>query len=155
MTTILGFLTAGVLPTISLLVGSMSSSGRSVLGVSELHDELSDAIGSLWQIVWLVLGAALFLFFGSVSAAHLSGSVAEVVGRATQGFVTSSSTTALILLRQVPAMLQRALHAKFSNAIDEARMRIDANAPDRDTVSAMFPTTKEFGRVVRMPIEGK
>src|SRR3546814_19420865 len=67
LVTFLGLVAASILPTISLLVNSMTASGRSVKAVDELEHELQSAMD------------ALFMLFGCVGIA-----VVALVSIATQ-----------------------------------------------------------------------
>src|SRR3546814_14248687 len=73
LVTFLGLVAASILPTISLLVNSMTASGRSVKAVDELEHELQSAMD------------ALFMLFGCVGIA-----VVALVSLATQQIGSAS-----------------------------------------------------------------
>src|SRR3546814_11997499 len=78
LVTFLGLVAASILPTISLLVNSMTASGRSVKAVDELEHELQSAMD------------ALFMLFGCVGIA-----VVALVSLATQPEAILTSITSL------------------------------------------------------------
>ena len=64
LVTFLGLVSASILPTVSLLVNSMTASGRSVEAINKLEAELQSAIDALFLLfgcVGIVIGALVAL----------------------------------------------------------------------------------------------
>ena len=159
LTTFLGLLTASILPTISLLVGSMSSSGRSVKGINELHEEFQRAITELWIVFWLVAMALIGLLCATVRFEVLSPAFSWHVltfdpAKALhnlhgtgQFIVGYCSAQALMHFANVPMLLKRALSIRHQIAVDEARRKIAEKVPTPVQIRASFASPAGFGEV--------
>lgn len=150
----LGLVSASILPTISLLVGNMTSSGRSVLALDELKDELDAAMDALFLLFGCVGVAIASLAAMSVEPPDFLVSIplltSEILPRFGQ-MVTMVATT-LIVTRagQIPAILRRTLVVRHRIATDEARTKINDNAPDAEAIKKAFATNPEFGKTVKI-----
>jgi hypothetical protein len=154
LVTFLGLVSASILPTISLLVNSMTANGRSVLAINRLQAELQAAMD------------ALFLLFGSVGVAVwalMSLSLAppalldripflttEILPRLGQMFVVAP--VALILLRagQIPGILRRSLAVRHEIATEEAKKKLSDKAPGAESVRQSFTSHPDFGKSVSL-----
>lgn len=154
LVTFLGLMSASILPTISLLVGSMSANGRSVKGIDELHKELGEIVSVLWAIFGLVAVSVLALFIGTIELPRLAlpvfgtayaVSVDTLIYRVAQGIVGGASALALSRFGVVPTSFFRALQIRREIAVDEARRRIQESAPTSQDLHSSFPTLSGFG----------
>jgi len=148
----LGLVSASILPTISLLVGSMSAAGRSVLAINELDAEIRsamDALFFLFACVAFVVGALVALATPSphlLSRAPLLTS--ELLPRSGQAIVVFFSALILMRVGQIPAILRRTLAVRHQIALDEARRKTIENAPTPGSSQATFTPHPDFGKSV-------
>lgn len=154
MVTFLGLVSASILPTISLLVGSMTASGRSVLALDELNAELHAAMDALFLMfgsVAVVVGALVALSTPPpVAITGLPYLTSEVLPRVGQAVVVIFSALILLRVGQIPAILRRSLAIRHKIATDEARRKILERAPAPDASRAAFPTHPDFGKSVKI-----
>lgn len=159
LVTFLGLVASSVLPTISLTIGSMSATGRSIKGINLLHRELANTIQKL---------VAIFLTsvvcFGSLIALALTSDLRfgemVVFGFTTEGHSALrwalkgifGLSLAMIVLRSaaIPSILLRALSIKHEIALDEAKRALNDAAPSDIDVRAAFATSEGFGRKVKV-----
>ena len=154
LVTFLGLVSASILPTISLLINSMSASGRSVKAVNELESELQNAMDALFLLfgcVALVVGALVALITPApIFLNKVPYLTAEILPRLGQAIVFLATTMILLRIGHIPGILRRALSIRHKIALDEARRSTIENAPTSSTSRAAFPTHPEFGKSVNM-----
>ena len=167
VTTFLGLLSASILPSITLIVGSMSSSGRSVRAISELHDEMVETIGGLWSILKWVAFAVVGLAIAGINLPlelpdailKLHPDYVQSVGRSVprigQFIVGLATSMAVWRFLNVPKSLRRSLDLRKHIAIDEARRKIGEKAPNANAVHNMFGTRAGFGEVKEVKVGSK
>lgn len=153
LVTFLGLVAASILPTITLLINSMTPNGRSVYTINKLDEELQAAMDALF----LLFGGICLAVIALVSLAIPSPSMftfvpylsSEVLPRAGQAIV--GGTTALVLWRigQIPGILRRTLKVRHEAALEEAKLKLAANAPDGGAIRKGFATHPDFGKPVR------
>lgn len=152
--TFLGLISASVLPTISLLINSMSASGRSVQAINKLEAELQagmDALLFLFGCVALSVGALITLAIPA--PALLTGIpylTSQILPRFGQMIVIA--VIGLIVLRagQLPGILRRSLAVRHEIAVAEAKRKLSENAPDSEAVRKSFASHAEFGKTVTL-----
>jgi hypothetical protein len=160
LVTFLGLVSASILPTISLLVNSMTASGRSVQAVNRLEVELQAAMD------------ALFLLFGCVAVAvgalvaltteppglliHVPYLTSEIFPRLGQCVVVTALVTILLRVGQIPGILRRSLSIRHEIAVDEAKRELAEKVPDGPAIRKAFSNNPDFGKTVNLEeIEGR
>ena len=154
LVTFLGLVSASVLPTISLLVNSMTSNSRSVHAINRLEAELQAAMD------------ALFLLFGCVAVAvgalvalatppppfltRLPYVTTEVLPRLGQMFVVVPVVMIMLRAGQIPGILRRTLKVRHEIAIEEARKKLGDKAPAAEKVREAFANHPDFGKSVTL-----
>lgn len=154
LTTFLGLVSASILPAVSLVLGSMTTGGRSVLAINRLEAELRLAINALFVLLGSVglIFAAIFML--SIAPPDLLSRVpyltSEILPRFGQGIVVAG--TALILMRagQIPGIIRRSLEIRREIAVDEAKKATLQNAGKIPDANALFTTNTEFGRTISL-----
>lgn len=155
LTIFLGLVSASILPTVSMMVGIMSGTGRSVAGIDQLNAELRDTIDILVAILGFVLVAVLGLLLGTINLPDMqvpllntrySIGLDQVFLRLTNLMVGLAIALALSKFGRVPSSFRRALEIRHQIAVEEAKRRIDENAPSDASVSSMFATSPGFGQ---------
>lgn len=150
----LGLVAASVLPTVSLLINSMSSNGRSVLSINNLKDEISIAVDALFLLfgcVVVIIGFLVaisipFPFPSWVTKVTVFGVfVPYALGQTAILFLTS-----LIILRigQIPAILRRSLLVRHEIAVTEAQRKIRESSISTTRAADIFPKREGFGRSI-------
>lgn len=163
LATFLGLLSASILPTISLIVGSMTTNSRSVKAVNDLQTELSTAMDALFALFGLIGVAVLALVAMAIpqpsfiNSASLFSSGIEMAG---QAVILASFSMILLKAGYLPAILRRCLAVRHTISVDEARQKTSDNAPKVGAVKGAFPTHPDFGKTVsldelRNPSESK
>jgi hypothetical protein len=167
ITTFLGLIAASILPTISLIVGSMSASGRSVKGINDLHAEFVDLVGELFAVLGWIMVAIGGLAFASVEITlglgiyHPFGilfdfsSLPDVLKGAGRFALGYASAAALAQFSMVPKSVLKALEIRHHIAIDEAKRKVSDNAPSSGDIQKYFGTKQGFGEVKPMTIAEK
>lgn len=154
LVTFVGLVAASILPTISLLIGSMTATGRSVLAIDELNLELKSAMDALFLLFGsaaIVMGALVSLSIAPPPAlTHLPWLTSETLPRAGQAIVVLFASITVVRFGQVPAILRRSLVVRHKIAADEARRKTLENAPAQAAVRAAFQTHPDFGKTVRL-----
>jgi hypothetical protein len=151
LVTFLGLFSASILPTISLLINSMTASGRSVQSIDKLESEIQAAMDALFFlfacVVLTVAGLACLAippsFFGSLPYPD-----ADFIPRAGQAVVAVGITMLALRAGQLPGILRRSLAVRHEIARTEARRKLGENAPDSDAIKRAYPTHADFGKVV-------
>jgi hypothetical protein len=151
--TFLGLFSASILPTITLLINSMTSSGRSVQTIDKLNVELQSAIDALFFLFGCVV-----ITVGALAAISLNGPAwlsqvpyltSEVFPRIGQAIVVGALFMILSRAGQIPAILRRSLSVRHEIAVAEARRKLNEKAPVGADVKRMFASKPGFGEVVR------
>lgn len=148
----LGLVSTSILPTVTLLVNSMSGGGRSVKAVEDLERELTiamDAMFLLFGCVAIVVAALIALAIPTpwpLSAWTLLS--AEILPRGGQAIVAGATAFVAMRLGQIPAILRKALSIRHRSAIDEAKRTVAENAPAPEQVRSAFKRHPDFGKTV-------
>jgi hypothetical protein len=152
LVTFLGLVSASILPTISLILASMTANGRSVQAVNDLQKELEAAMNVLFALFGLVGVSVAALILLSISTASLSELpvLGAVVARACQALVSAVSILIVMKSGQIPGILRRSLKIRHQIAVDEARRKTAESAPQPTDTSKSFATHPEFGRRVNL-----
>jgi hypothetical protein len=150
----LGLVSASLLPTISLLVNSMSASGRSVKAIDELNGELEaamDALFLLFGCVAVVVGALVALSTPPPSLLkYMPWLSSEGLPRLGQAIVIVATLVTILRAGQIPGILRRSLQIRHKIAVDEARRKTFERAPTPEKARTAFGTHPEFGKEVRL-----
>jgi uncharacterized protein YacL len=154
LATFLGLISASVLPTISLLINSMASGGRSVQAVNDLNRELEAAIDALLLLfgcVGLVVGALISLSVSPPDAlTKVPYLTTNILPRMGQAWVIGPVVLALLRVGQIPAILRRSLAARHVIAVEEARRKTLEQAGKVGAASDYFPTHPDYGKSVAL-----
>jgi hypothetical protein len=155
LTTFLGLISASILPTVSLIVATMTPGGRSVMALNDLEKELNSAMNALFALlagVGVVFGA---LFALSVEPPNILNRVpfltTQVLPRFGQALVLGGSALIVGRAWHVPAILRRTLRIRHEIAIDEARRTTLENAARVPDANELFPRDPDFGKTVKLP----
>lgn len=148
-TVFLGLFAASILPSVSILLQSLTSSTRSVMRVNELYKELSAAIDSLFRILGVSGLATFALFTNSISTPIYLGALSDfdVLQRFGNGILLSSIAFLIAESGKIPAIIRRSLAARFEVAKEEAKDRTKDQAPTDFEVKSHFRTREGFGKV--------
>lgn len=176
LTTFMGFFTAGVLPTISILIGTISAAGRSVKALNDVYEETKTAISALISLLKLAgtTVAVLFLlnipkaplllpvpamddvkwvaYLPAVSVSPLGSTLdlVELALRMGQGLVCCLAVMFVFKAASLPHSLYAALQSKHGLAVDEARRVLEEKAPKAADIKKAYGGGAEFGTVVRL-----
>lgn len=149
LATFLGLLSASVLPTISLIIGSMNGAGRSVRAIGALRDELAKAMAALFLLFGVVAVAVLLLTVISLRPLSPVPPFVDTVGMTwavIRGLLVYDIALGMSLALRVPRILLRCLELKHTIAVDEARRKIEERAPSDKVLSDAYATSPEFRR---------
>lgn len=150
----LGLVSASILPTISLLVNSMVSTGKSVQAVNDLKGELDSAMDALFLLfgcVGIVVGALIAISIPAPQLLHkIPYLTSQILPRSAQVIIVTVSTLTILRIGQIPAILRRAMALRHKIATDEARKRTLENAPPPGAAKDAFTTHPDFGKSVRL-----
>lgn len=146
--TFLGLFAAGILPTISLMLQSVNSSGKSVFRIDELEKQIRSAIDELFKILGCVgLAVFILLALSIVTPKELSFlqaySALERLGNASVGALLAIT---IIKAAHIPNIIRTALEIRFEQARHEAQRATIAAAPSDQEVKAAFPTKEGFAK---------
>lgn len=153
LVTFLGLVAASILPTISLILGSMTASGRSVQSIGKLRTELSAAMDALFLLFGLAALAVLCLIALAVPTPAMLGEtplIPVVMHRFGQALVVMAATLIVLRAGQIPAILRRSLDIRHDIAEDEARKKTIEAAPRSGEMKATFTTHPDFGKSVSL-----
>ena len=154
LTTFLGLVSASILPTVSLILGSMTTGGRSVAAINRLERELALAMDALFLLlgsVGLIFGAVFLL--GVPPPAFLDAVprlTDQIMPRLGQGVIVAGTVLILMRAGQIPAILRRSLAIRHEIAADEARKKTLENVAKLPDAKALFGRDPEFGSSVRL-----
>ncbi|MDR7058769.1 MULTISPECIES: hypothetical protein [unclassified Sphingopyxis] len=154
LVTFLGLVSASILPTVSLLINSMTASGRSVMALDELESELHAAMDGLL----LLFGCVAVVVAALVALATPPGELftkvpyltSQILPRSGQATVVVFSAIILSRVGQIPAVLRRSLIVRHKIAVEEARRKTLEKAPAAGSGQQMFATHPDFGKSVRL-----
>lgn len=152
LATFLGLVSASILPTISLLINSMTASGRSVKALDELETELQSAMDALF----LLFGCVAVVIGGLVALAtpppplfqKVPYLTAQILPRGGQAVVVLFASITLLRVGQIPGILRRSLGMRHKIAVEEARRKTLDKAPTSAATRASFPTHPDFGKSI-------
>jgi len=152
--TFLGLVSASILPTISLLVNSMTASGRSVHAINKLEVELQAAMDELFFLFGCVAVAVAALVALAIEPpawlARVPYLTTEVLPRVGQALVVTAASMILLRAGQIPAVLRRSLAVRHEIAVAEARRKLEENAPEPGAMRQAFANHPDFGKVVTL-----
>lgn len=153
--TFLGLIAASILPTVSLLVNSMGSNGRTVAEVQRLDAEVRAAMDALFLLFGCAAAAVGGLTILSLEAPEILRRVPYLIefgipARLGQAVVMMAVSMLVTRTGQIPAILRRSLTVRTEIAIDEARRKLQEKVPPGPTIRETFSTQPEFGRVVKL-----
>ena len=150
--TFLGLFSASILPTVSLLVNSMTTGGRSIHSIQKLESELQaamDALFLLFGCIAVAVGALIALAISPpVMLTRVPYLTTEVLPRIGQALVVCAASTIVLRAGQIPAILRRSLAVRYEIALTEARRKLADNAPEPGATRQAFPNHPDFGKVV-------
>lgn len=158
--TFFGLVAASILPTVTLLLNSMTANGRSVKHLNDLRDELQSGVNALFTIFLFVCAAVIALAFYSAPLPKwpipLPGelpdiSLAEVAKRVAQGLVAVFAIMTIVGARKIPQTVQRALELRAEIAVLEAQRATRENAPKKGETAEGFKTKPGFGTTHNLP----
>lgn len=154
LVTVLGLVSASILPTVSLVIGSLSSSGRSVMKIDELAQELAQAVRTLFSILGLVAVVVVLLMLIAIMpdigwrVPFSPVQVPDAARRGLQSLAVLFAVAASIEAMTIPRILARVLAIKRDIAIHEARKALGDKAPSEAEVRQMFAKKDGFGKTV-------
>lgn len=132
----------------------MTASGRSVLAINKLEQELQSAMDALFLLFGCVGVVVIALVALATPAPAVLGRVPllvpEVLPRAGQAIVAGASALTMLRIGQIPAILRRSLQIRRDIAVDEARRSILEKAPSSASTQAAFPNHPDFGKSVSL-----
>lgn len=157
LVTFLGLVAASILPTITLLINSMTASARSVQGITRLEAEIQIAMDALFLIFAAICIAVMALVGLSLDPAVFLTKIpyltTEILPRLGQAVVVSAVGFILWRIGQIPGILRRSLRVRYEAALEEAKGKLANNAPEAAAIRQGFAPHSEFGKVV--PLQGQ
>ena len=158
LVTFVGLVSASILPTVSLAIGSMSGTGRSVQKINELYADLRGSSTALFRTlicVALVFAALVAFAMTPVVDVHISRwgvsfEIPDAARRFVQIIVFGGVVLAVCEAYRIPQTFLKVLNIKRDIAIYEARKEIRENAPGEAEIKQIFPKKEGFGRAVNL-----
>ncbi|WP_153005338.1 hypothetical protein [Aureimonas ureilytica] len=154
LATFLGLLAASILPTITLLINSMTTSGRSVHALQRLEAEIQAAMDALlfcFGCIAIAIGALLALSIETPSALRWIPYLStDVLPRSGQAIVVCASGLVIWRAGQIPAILRRTLQVRYQASLEEARNKLAANSPEAGAMRQAFAPHPDHGKVVSL-----
>lgn len=151
--TFVGLISASVLPTISLIIGNMTTSGRSVQALNELERELAaamDARFALFGLGAIAVAILLSLAIPVPDALAKFPYLAACLERSGQAALIACASLIVLRAGQIPGILRRSLWIRHKIAVDEARRKTFELAPAQGQMGTFFATHPEFGATVTL-----
>lgn len=154
LVTFLGLVSASILPTVSLVIGSLSSSGRSVMRIEALARELAQAVRTLFAILALVAAAVVLLMLVAIVPEMgwrppvLPLEIPDAARRALQALAILLTVAAALEALAIPRILARVLALKKDIAVHEARKALAETSPSEAEIRQMFTTREGFGKTI-------
>ena len=154
--TFLGLVSASILPTVSLAIGSMSGTGRSVQKINELYVDLRSNTLALFRTlahVAFVLAALVVFSLTPVVEANFSiwgvpFSIPDAARRFVQIGVFGGAVLAIGQANRIPQTFLKVLNIKREIAVFEAQKEVRANAPKEAEIKQIFPKKEGHGRTI-------
>lgn len=149
LVTFLGLVAASILPTVSLILTSMTAGGRSVLRLRELSDELQKGVSALFGLFGLVcISVGQLLLLSVPLPIQLRALVPwpwlpNLVGQSILFMLVGWVVYRAFL---VPKIIQRCLTIRAEIAIEEAKRKTLENAPAAGETAQTFRTKPDFGK---------
>jgi hypothetical protein len=149
LVTFLGLVAASVLPTVTLLVNSVSGAGRSIKGVTKLRDETGETIKALFIVLGFTGLSVLALVALSTPTPWEMPPVLspDLRLRTGQAVALGLMLYTLDRTRVVPQGIYKCLAIKADIALDDAAQRTAENAPKPGEIAATFSNKPGFGAV--------
>jgi hypothetical protein len=152
LVTFLGLVSASILPTISLAIGNMSGTGRSVKRINELNNDLIETTNALFRtmkyvgcvFVALVVFSMLPHIDVKFSLFDKEFDIPDAPRRFLQLIVFMTAVLAVCKAYEIPRTFLKVLNIKHQIAVYEARKAIDARAPGKKDFKDLFPTGKTW-----------
>ena len=154
LVTFLGLVAASILPSVSLVIGSLSSSGRSVLKIEELARELAQAMRTLFSILGLVAAVVALLMAIAIAPdigwriPHAPFHVPDAARRGLQSLAFLLTVAATLRAVAIPRILARILAIRKDIALHEARKALAENSPSDAEIRQIFAKKDGFGKTV-------
>ncbi|MCV2449513.1 hypothetical protein [Paracoccus sp. DMF] len=163
LVTFMGLVSASVLPTVSLAIGSMSGTGRSVQKIEELYRDLRESSAALFRTlicVGLVFAALVAFAMTPIWNVEFvlrerTFHVPDAARRLVQVLIFGGSVLAVWQAYRIPKTFLKVLTIKRDIATYEARKEIRANAPGEAEIKQLFPKKEGFGKTVNLEQLGK
>jgi len=150
----LGLVAASILPTITLLINSMTSSERSIQSIELLETELQRAMDALFLLFGSIIIGVGALITLTIEPASILNQIpyvsSQVLPRLGQAFVVVSAALVLWKIGQIPGILRRTLQLRYEGALEEAKRKIENNQLETKSLRQNFATNSEFGKVVSL-----
>ncbi|AYJ87337.1 hypothetical protein D3Y57_17125 [Sphingomonas paeninsulae] len=154
LVTFLGLVSASILPTISLLIGSMTASGRSVSAVDDLEREIGAAMDALLLIFGSVGIAVVALVMLATAPPPFLSKIplltVTILPRLGQAVVVAVIVLIALRTGQIPAVLRRTLEVRHKIAVAEARRATTDRAPVSLEVRTSFSNHPDFGKITNL-----
>lgn len=163
LVTFMGLVSASILPTVSLAIGSMSGTGRSVQKIAELYEDLRENTASLFRtLAWVALAFGALVVFAmtptwnlELAVKGLQIKIPDAARRCIQIVIFASSAMALWQAYRIPQTFLKVLKIKRDISVYEARKQIRENAPGENEIRQMFSKKEGFGRTITLEELGK
>lgn len=152
-----GLIAASVLPTISLMIANMSSTGRSTRSIAELRSEIDRIVSALLfvfgcacMVVMTLIGLTVDITAGpsvisqGTGPSYLAWGIRSVLQAALFASLAVLVNRSLI----IPKAIRRSLELKTEIAIAEATRRLNENAPGIGATAQHFKKKENFGRTI-------
>lgn len=154
LVTFLGIISASILPTTSLVVGAISSDGRSVFGLKSLFDELRQAVAYLLVILALAGLSVISLLLhalpinGSVyiSVSSMTLNLTEIFRQVAQATALYVCAVTAIYALGIYRILTRVLKIKYDIARHSAVERVGKQLPTNQVLKTNFKNPDGFGK---------
>ncbi|MCZ7494139.1 hypothetical protein O8B39_06490 [Agrobacterium rhizogenes] len=154
LATFLGLFAASVLPTVTLLVNTMTGSGRSIQAIDKLAADLEiamDAMFFLFGCIGISIASLLMLSIEPpVWLRDIPYITSEVLPRIGQMLVIAPAGIVVWRAGQITGILRQCLKTRHEIAKIEAKAKLEKNVPSSASVKQSFATHREFGRVVSL-----
>ncbi|WP_417837915.1 hypothetical protein [Tritonibacter scottomollicae] len=154
LVTFMGLVSASILPTISLAIGSMSGTGRSVQKICDLHSDLRATTITLFRTLLRIglVFAALVVFsmtpdiLFEIDLRGWTLEIPDVARRSAQVLIFTGAVLVALEAYKIPQTFLKVLDIKRDIAIHEARRELDEMAPSESDMKKIFPKKEDFGR---------
>lgn len=163
LVTFMGLVSASILPAVSLAIGSMSGTGRSVQNIEKLYLDLRESSAALFRtLICVGLVFAALVAFAMTPVWNLEFVLSErnfhvpdAARRFVQVLIFGGSVLAVCQAYRIPKTILKVLTIKRDIAVYEARKEIRANAPGEAEIKQIFPRKEGFGKTVSLEQLGK